>query len=256
VVRKFCRTPTSLARTRALVNGHPLLIAESFGGWNSDGVARGQQAGEECAESEERGGCEQAACGKGALHPVGEDGAQKAVKGKTRDNALGRADERDACGDPQDVRARRAERQAHAELRGALCDAVSEDAEDADQRERERHGGEDAKQYGEEPLAAVLCVALDGFVEGECAVGDLLVGSDGCDSSADGVQVGERIALGADEELHVGQHHGGVRKVDGADDGAVEAIVARVADDADDLTPSGALRRGGREAILCENGNA
>ena len=224
-------------------------------------MAGGQQAGEECAESEERGGCEQTACGKGALHPVGEDGAEKAVKGKTDDNARGRADERDARGDPQDVRARCAERQADTELRSALRDAVSDDAEDADQRERERHGREDAKQYGEEPLAAVLCVALDGFVEGEGAVegavGDLLVGSDGCDSGAHGVQVGERIALGADEELHVGRYHGGVRKVDGGDDGAIDAVVARIADNADDLTPGGALRRDDLEAILrCETGNA
>jgi hypothetical protein len=138
--------------------GHALFIAESFGGWDGDGVAGGQQAGEECAESEERGGCEQTACGKGALHPVGEDGAEKAVKGKTDDNACGRADKRDARGDPEDVRARRAERQAEAELPSALGDAVSDDAEDTDQRERERHGREDAKQYGEEPLAAVLWV--------------------------------------------------------------------------------------------------
>ena len=89
------------------------------------------------------------------------------------------------------------------------------------------------------------------------AVGDLLVGSDGCDSGADGVQVGERIALGADEELHVGQHHGGVRKVDGGDDGTIDAVVARIADNADDLTPGGALRRGDLVAILrCETGNA
>jgi hypothetical protein len=38
--------------------GHVLFVAESFGGWDGDGVAGGQQAGEECAESEERGGCE------------------------------------------------------------------------------------------------------------------------------------------------------------------------------------------------------
>jgi hypothetical protein len=31
----------------------------------------------------------------------------------------------------------------------------------------------------------------------------LLVGSDGCNRGADGVQVGERIALGADEEVQV-----------------------------------------------------
>src|SRR2546430_9243253 len=125
--------------------GHNLSIAESFGGWDSDGVAGGQQAGEECAESEERSGCEHTACGKGALHPVGEDGAEKAVKGKTDYNARGRADERDARGDPQDVRAGRAERQSDAELCSSLRDAVSDDAEDANQREPERHGREDAK---------------------------------------------------------------------------------------------------------------
>jgi hypothetical protein len=78
---------------------------------------------------------------------------------------------------------------------------------------------------------------LDGFVQGEGAVGDLLVGSDGSDRGADGVQVGERIALGADEELHVLPYQGGVRKVDGGDDGETDAVVARIADDADDLTP-------------------
>jgi len=213
-------------------------------------VASGQQAGEECAESEERGRCEQTACGKAALHPVGEDGSEKAVNGKTDDNARGRADERDARGHPQDVRARCAERQADAELCRALRDAVRNDAEDADQREGQRHGREDAEQYGEEPLAAVLCVALDGFVQGEGAVGDLLVGSDGCDRGADGLQVGERIALGADEELNVLPHQGGVGKVDGGDDGETDAVVARIADDADDLAPGGALRRTGRELIL------
>lgn len=76
-------------------------------------------------------------------------------------------------------------------------------------------------------------------------------------ASPDGVQVGERIALGANEELHVRRHHGGVRKVDGGDDGAIDVVVARSADDADDLTRGGALRRGGLEVILtCEIGNA
>src|SRR3984957_14983799 len=137
---------------------------------------------------------------------MGEDGAEKAVKGKADNNARGRADERDARGDPQDVRARRAERQADAELRSAPRDGVSDDAEDAHQRERERHGRENTEQYGEKSLAAVLWVALDGFVQSEGAFGDLLVGSDGCDRGADGVQAGERIALGADEELHVLPH--------------------------------------------------
>jgi len=138
--------------------GHALFIPESFGGWDGDGVAGGQHAGEECAESKECGGCEQTACGKGALHPVGENGTEKAVKGKADDHARGCADDRDARGDPQNMRARRAERQADAELRSALRDAVSDDAEDANQREPERHGREDIKQYGEEPLAVVLCV--------------------------------------------------------------------------------------------------
>ena len=213
-------------------------------------MAGGQQAGEECAESEERGGCRQTACGKRTLHPVGEDYAEEAVEGKTDDHARGRAYKCDAYRNPQHMRARRAQRQADAELRRALRDAVSDEAEDADQRKPQRHGREDAKQYGEEPLAAVLCVALDGFVQGEGPVGDLLVGSDGRDCGADGVQVGERITLSADEELHVLPHHGGVRKVDGGDDGAIDSVVARIADDADDLTPGGALRRTGREVIL------
>ena len=182
-------------------------------------MARGQRAGEECAQSEKRSSCEQTACGERALHPVGEDGAEKAIKGKTDDDARGRTDERDARSDPQDMRARRAQRQADAELRSTLRDAVSDHAEDADQRKRQGDSREDAKQYGEEPPAAVLCVALDGFVEREGAVegaaGDLLVGSDGCDRSAHGVQIGERIALCADEELHVGRYHDGVGKVDG-----------------------------------------
>src|ERR1700748_1997208 len=86
---------------------------------------------------------------------------------------------------------------AHAELRSALRHAVSNQAEDAYQRKRKRHGREDAKQYGEEPLAAVLRVTLNGFIERKGAVeaahGDLLVGSDGCDSEAGGVQIGERV---------------------------------------------------------------
>ena len=47
-------------------------MAESFGGWDGDGVAGGQKAGEECAESEERSGCEETTRGNGVLHPVGE----------------------------------------------------------------------------------------------------------------------------------------------------------------------------------------
>src|SRR5256885_8536491 len=43
------------------------------------------------------------------------------------------------------------------------------------------------------------------------------------DRGADGVQVDERITLSADEEVHVLPHHGGVRKVDGGDDGAIDS---------------------------------
>src|SRR3984957_16120467 len=98
----------------------PLFRAESIGGWDGDGVEGGQQAGEERAESEQRGGGEKTACGKGVLHPVGEDGAEKAVKGKTDDDAGSRADEGDSPGGPQNLRAGRAKGQADAELRSAL----------------------------------------------------------------------------------------------------------------------------------------
>ena len=126
---------------------------------------------------------------------MGKNGAEKAVHDKTHDNSRGRADNCNARGDPQNVLARRAERQAYAKLRSALRNAVSDEAEDAHQSERKRHGREDAKQYGEEPLAAELCVALEGLVEGKRPLpfGNLLVGRDGCDSGAYGVQVGERI---------------------------------------------------------------
>ena len=58
-----------------------LFIAESLGGRDRDGVAGGQQAGEERAESEQRGGGEETPGGKGVLHPVGENRAKKAVNG-------------------------------------------------------------------------------------------------------------------------------------------------------------------------------
>ena len=67
--------------------GHALFIAESFGGWDGDCVAGGQQAGEERAESEQRGGGEETPDGKGVLHPVGENRAKKAVHGEPEDDA-------------------------------------------------------------------------------------------------------------------------------------------------------------------------
>jgi hypothetical protein len=51
------------------------------------------------------------------------------------------------------------------------------------------------------------------------------------------MQAGERVALGANEELKVVRHYGGIRNVDGGDDGALDSVVARIADDADDLAP-------------------
>ena len=88
-------------------------------------------------------------------------------------------------------------------------------------------------------------------------VGYLLVGSDGCDSDADRLKVRERIALGADEELRVGQQQAGIWKVDRGNHGMIEAVVARIADYADDLTPGGALRGGDLVAIpSCKTGNA
>jgi hypothetical protein len=108
---------------------HTLFIAESFGRCDRYSVAGGQQTGEERAQSEKSGGGEEIAGGKGALHPVGENRAKKAVHGEAEDHARGRADQRDARGDPQDI--------------------------------------------------------------GGGAVGDLLVGSDGCNSGADRVEAGE-----------------------------------------------------------------
>jgi hypothetical protein len=72
-----------------------------WAGWSWRGGR--EQTGEKCAESEERCGREQTARGKGVLHPVGEDGAEKAVTGKTDDDARGRADERDARGDIEHI---------------------------------------------------------------------------------------------------------------------------------------------------------
>jgi hypothetical protein len=185
---------------------------------------------------------------------VREDGAQKAVRGKTDDNARCRADKCDARGHPQHVPARRPQRQADAELSSALSHAVSDEAEDAHQRQRKRHGREDAKQYGEEPLASVLCIARDGFIQGNCAVetavGERLAGSDRCDSSTDGLKVSERIALGADQLLRVGPHHGCVWNVDGGGHGALKAVIARIANHAEDLAPGSALRRGDLVLIL------
>src|SRR5579863_5173842 len=84
-----------------------------------------------------------------------------------------------------------------------------------------------------------------------------MVGSGRCDSGADGLDVTGRIALGANQELRVGEHHGGVWNVNGGGDRAINAVVARIADDADDLTRGGALRRGDLIVILRrETGNA
>ncbi|HZU32275.1 MAG TPA: DUF2064 domain-containing protein, partial [Candidatus Angelobacter sp.] len=44
-----------------------------------------------------------------------------------------------------------------------------------------------------------------------------------------GLQVTERIALCANEKLRVGLHHDGIRNVDSGNDGAINAIVARIA---------------------------
>jgi hypothetical protein len=192
---------------------------------------------------------------------VGKDGAEKAVHGNTDDNACCRADKGDARGHPQHVPARRPQRQPDTKLGSALSNAVSDQAEDANQRERKRHGREDSKQYGEEPLASVLRIARDGFIQGksavETAVGERLAGSDGSDCGADGLQVSKRIALGADEILRIGPHHRSLWNVDGGSHGALKAVIARIANHADDLTPASALRRG--DLVLIPNyqtGNA
>src|SRR6185437_13958040 len=147
---------------------------------------------------------------------------EDAVECETCCDADGGADERDAGGNPQHMGARCTESEADAELRGALCDAVSDDAEDADQRENKRHGGEDAEEDGEEALAAPLRVALDGFVEGEDAVGDLLIGRGRGDGGANGMEISERFVLRSNEKLGEGRDQGGVGEVDGGNGGAVD----------------------------------
>ena len=79
-------------------------------------------------------------CGEGVVHPCGEELAEEGIEREAGCYSNGRADERDARGDPEYMHARRAECEADTELRGALRDAVGDDAEDADESEREGHG--------------------------------------------------------------------------------------------------------------------
>ena len=105
-----------------------------------------------------------------------------------------------------------------------------------------RRAAVDDATDGEETLAAVLRVALDRLVQGVGAVGDLLIGGDRGDCRTDIMQIGERLALGADEELGVRHHERCVRDVDSGCDRPIDAVVTRVADDADNLAPAGGLR--------------
>src|SRR5580698_4906520 len=66
--------------------GHALLTSQSFSRWHADGVACRQQAGKKRAKSEQRSGYEEAPRAKFALHPVREDGAEKAVNRNTHDD--------------------------------------------------------------------------------------------------------------------------------------------------------------------------
>ena len=93
-------------------------------------------------------------------------------------------------------------------------------------------------------------VALDGFVESEDAVGGLLIVRDGGDGEANGVKIGERVTLSAYLELDVGRHERGIGQVDSGLDRLIDAIIACVANHADDLAPIRTLRGDGvrREA--------
>ena len=86
-------------------------------------MAGGQQAGEECAESEERGSCEQTACAIGACIQWARTAPRKLSKAR-----------------PMTMPA--------AALTSAMRAAIPQDL-------RARPGREDAKQYREEPLAAM-----------------------------------------------------------------------------------------------------
>ncbi len=128
-------------------------------------MAGGQCAGEKRTDGEECGGGEQFCCSVVAVHPVREQFAEECVEGESDDYADCCADECDACGDPEDMGASRAESEANTELGGALRDAVGDDTEDADEGERERHCGEGAEEDREETLASVLGVALEASSE-------------------------------------------------------------------------------------------
>ena len=66
---------------------------------------------------------------------------------------------------------------------------------------------------------------------------------DRCNRGADEVKAGERIYLGAAEELYPGPRRSSVRNVNGGAHRLIHAVVARIADDADDLAPGRALCR-------------
>jgi hypothetical protein len=88
--------------------GHALLTSQSFSRWHTDGVACRQQAGKKRAKSEQRSGYEEAPRAKFALHPVREDGAEKAVNRNTHDDPRRYTNQRDPRGNPQHMSARRA----------------------------------------------------------------------------------------------------------------------------------------------------
>ena len=131
-----------------------------------------------------------------------------------------------------DAAARRAEREADADLAGALLGGVGEDAVESDGGENE---GEDGEAYGE---------------DGECAFakgGELGLGFHGAEAADDesGIEVVHRFAdrgfagfgrlRGLDVELHaVGVLHLCVGTVDGGAKFCAEIGVTDVADDSDD----------------------
>ena len=103
-----------------------------------------------------------------------------------------------------------AERDADAELVGALRDGVGDDAVEADCGEGECEEAECAEEPGDEVALLPLGLVHDPVFEVlDVAVG-LLIGIDRVDLEADGVKERERRDVGADEDLRIHAHAKGI----------------------------------------------
>jgi hypothetical protein len=81
-------------------------------------------------------------------------------------------------------------------------------------------------------------LALDPALKVVNIVEYLLIGIKSGDLLTDAVEQGERLALGANQDLRKGRHHERVRCVDRRRHRLVQPVIQRIAYDANDLQPS------------------